>query len=85
MHMKATGVVRKLDQLGRVVIPIGVRRDLGLGRDDPVEIYMEGDSMVLRKYLPACIFCGDTRDVPLRKGRLVCGKCAAGIRKAAKR
>jgi AbrB family transcriptional regulator, transcriptional pleiotropic regulator of transition state genes len=83
--MKATGAIRKLDQLGRIVVPIEVRRGLGLAIRDPVEIFMEDDCIVLKKYLPACIFCGDTQDVSTRKGKLVCGRCLADIKKAAER
>jgi AbrB family transcriptional regulator, transcriptional pleiotropic regulator of transition state genes len=83
--MKATGVVRKLDQLGRIVIPIEVRRGLDLAREDPIEIFVEGDCIVLKKYLPSCIFCSDTQNVSIHKGKLVCNRCIAEMKKAAER
>jgi AbrB family transcriptional regulator, transcriptional pleiotropic regulator of transition state genes len=83
--MKATGVVRKLDQLGRIVIPIEVRRGLDLAREDPIEIFVEEDCIVLKKYLPSCIFCNDTQNVSAQKGKLVCKKCLTELKKAAGR
>ena len=55
--MKSTGVVRKVDELGRIVIPIELRRTLGIGEKDALEIYVDADTIILKKYLPACIFC----------------------------
>ena len=67
--MKSTGIVRKLDELGRVVLPM----DLNI--HDTVEIFVEDDKIILKKYHPACIFCGDARDVTTFKGKLVCVNC----------
>ena len=53
--MKATGIVRKIDELGRIVLPIETRKILGINTKDPVEIYMDNDSIILRKYEPACM------------------------------
>ncbi len=61
--MKATGIVRKLDQLGRIVIPKELRNTFYLKEDDPIEIYVDGNDIILRKYQPACIFCNDSSDV----------------------
>ena len=58
--MKATGIVRKVDELGRIVLPIELRRTLDIAERDPLEIYVDGQSIVLSKYQPACIFCGDS-------------------------
>ena len=66
--MKSTGVVRQLDTLGRVVLPIELRRTMDIGVKDMLEI-------ILKKYHPSCIFCGDARDVVSYKGKLVCQKC----------
>ena len=55
--MKSTGIVRKVDELGRVVLPIELRRTLGIEEKDPLEIYMDGPSIVLRKYQVSCVFC----------------------------
>ena len=56
--MKSTGIVRKVDELGRVVLPIELRRTLDIAEKDALEIYVDSDRIVLRKYEPACIFCG---------------------------
>lgn len=73
--MKSTGIVRKVDELGRIVLPIELRRTLDIAERDPLEIYVEGTSVVLRKYLPACIFCGESRDVINFKDKNVCANC----------
>lgn len=78
--MKSTGMVRKLDELGRIVIPIELRRTMGIEIKDSLEIFVDGDQIVLKKYHPACVFCGDARDVILFKGRLVCVKCQEEIK-----
>lgn len=74
-NMKATGIVRKVDELGRVVIPIELRRTLGISEKDPLEIFTEGDTIILKKYEPACIFCGQARRVSDFKGKNVCPDC----------
>ena len=61
--MKSTGIVRKVDELGRIVLPIELRRTLDISEKDTLEIYVEGSAIVLRKYRPSCIFCDSTRDV----------------------
>lgn len=73
--MKATGIVRKVDELGRIVLPMELRRTLNIGKEDPVEIFVDEESIVLRKYEPACVFCGDAKDVRNIKGKNVCKKC----------
>lgn len=73
--MKSTGIVRKLDELGRVVLPIELRRTMDLNIHDTVEIFVEDDKIILKKYHPACIFCGDARDVTTFKVKLVCVNC----------
>ena len=73
--MKSTGIVRPLDSLGRVVLPIELRRVLGFNCKDPVEIFVDGDYILLKKYQPACIFCDSMEDVKVYKGRNVCAKC----------
>ena len=74
--MKATGVVRKLDNLGRIVLPIELRRTLDIEEKDPLEIFIEDNAIVLKKYQPACIFCGEAKDVFNYKDRYVCPRCA---------
>jgi len=73
--MKSTGVVRKIDDLGRIVIPIELRRTLNLDIKDPVEIYTEGEMIILKKYQPDCIFCGNADNIQVIKGKNVCKKC----------
>ena len=73
--MKSIGVVRQLDSLGRIVIPIELRRTLNLSVKDSVEIFVDGDQIVLKKFNSGCIFCGGTREVITYKGKPVCGKC----------
>ena len=75
MKIKSTGIVRKVDELGRIVLPIDLRRTLDIGEKDAVEIYVEGTSIVLKKYQPSCIFCGDSKKVVDFKGKNVCSKC----------
>ena len=75
MKIKSTGIVRKVDELGRIVLPIELRRTLDIGEKDAVEIYVEGTSIVLKKYQPSCIFCGDSKKVVDFKGKNVCSKC----------
>ena len=78
--MKATGIVRKLDQLGRIVIPKELRTTFDLNEDDPIEIFVEGSDIILRKYQPACIFCSEATDVIQFEGKNVCRKCLAKIK-----
>ena len=73
--MKSTGVVRKVDELGRIVIPVELRRTLDIDVKDALEIYVDGDQVILKKYEPACIFCGDARDVVNYKSKNICEKC----------
>ena len=73
--MKSTGIVRKVDELGRVVIPIELRRTLDIAEKDSLEIYVDSDRIVLRKYEPAYIFCGSMEDTSLFKNKMVCRAC----------
>jgi transcriptional pleiotropic regulator of transition state genes len=80
--MKATGIVRKIDELGRVVLPIELRRTLDLDVKDPLEIFVDDDNtIILKKYEPACIFCGDARNVINYKGKNICTSCIKDIAK----
>lgn len=77
--MKATGIVRKIDHLGRVVLPIELRRVLDIDKDSALEIYVENDSIILRKYEPACIFCKSTQNVKPYLERNICCDCRRQI------
>jgi len=79
--MKATGMVRKVDNLGRIVLPIELRRTLDIDLKDPLEIYVDGDSIILKKYEPACIFCGNAKDVKDIHGKIVCRDCINELKK----
>ncbi|KAF0195600.1 MAG: transcriptional pleiotropic regulator of transition state protein [Bacillota bacterium] len=73
--MKSTGIVRKVDELGRVVIPIELRRTLGIDEKDSLEIYVDGEKIILKKYEPACIFCHSAEQVVNYKGKNICNDC----------
>ena len=73
--MKSTGIVRKVDELGRIVLPIELRRTLDIAVKDSLEIYVDGSTIVLKKYQPACVFCDDASDVVNFKGKNVCSAC----------
>lgn len=73
--LKSTGIVRKVDELGRVVIPIELRRTLGIGEKDALEIYVDGERIVLKKYEPACIFTGEVDETIRYKNKVVSKKC----------
>jgi transcriptional pleiotropic regulator of transition state genes len=73
--MKSTGVVRKVDELGRIVIPIELRRTMGIEEKDALEIYVDSEKIILRKYEPACIFCGNADEVVVYKGKNLCRSC----------
>ena len=79
--MKSTGIVRKVDELGRVVLPIELRRNLNIAEKDSLEIYVDGNSVILKKYEPDCIFCGDARDVISYKGKNICKNCLKELQK----
>lgn len=73
--MKSTGIVRKVDELGRIVLPIELRRTLDIAEKDSLEIYVDEEGIILRKYQPACIFCDNARDIVTYKGKNVCPEC----------
>ena len=73
--MKSTGIVRKVDELGRIVLPIELRITLGIEEKDRIEIFVDGESIILRKYQPACIFCDNAKDIINYKGKNICPDC----------
>lgn len=79
--MKSTGIIRKIDELGRIVLPIEIRHTLGIAQKDPIEIYVEGQNIILKKYQPSCIFCGETENATTFKGKVVCEKCIDALKK----
>ena len=78
--MKSTGVVRKVDELGRIVLPIELRKMMDINVKDAVEIFTDGDSIVLKKYQPACVFCGVAGDVVYFNGKRVCRNCIESLK-----
>ena len=80
--MKATGIVRKVDELGRVVLPIELRRNLDINEKDALEIYVDGNTVILKKYEPDCIFCGNAKDIVNFKGKNICASCLKEMKKA---
>lgn len=81
--MKSTGIVRKIDELGRIVLPIELRRTLGMEIKDPVEIFTEGNMVVLRKYENSCCICGNSEmdGAEMLNDRMICADCIKVIRK----
>ena len=78
--MKATGIVRRIDDLGRVVIPKEIRRTMRIREGDPLEIFLDGDHIVLQKYQPACTFCQSSDNIVYFQGKRVCAACLAKIK-----
>ena len=77
--MKATGIIRKVDELGRVVIPIELRNKFNISERDPIEIYVDGNSIILKKYESNCVFCGKTKGLTEYKGKNICSLCLKKI------
>ena len=73
--MKSTGIIRRLDELGRIVIPKEMRDKLDISVGTPLEIHVEGDTIVIRKDIDTCVFCGDSTDITEFKGKNICAAC----------
>ncbi len=78
--MKSTGIIRKIDELGRIVLPIELRRKMDISEKDSLEIYVDGDTVILKKYEPACIFCGESKNVISYKDKNVCANCVQELK-----
>jgi len=78
-RMKSTGIVRKVDELGRIVLPIELRRTLDIAERDSLEIFVDGPSIVLRKYQPSCVFCDSAKNVINFKGKNICPACIKAL------
>ena len=78
--MKATGIVRKVDPLGRIVLPKSLRTTLKMDVDDPVEVYMEGECIYLKRFEPVCTFCGSTGKLTAFKDKSICKKCLDAVK-----
>ena len=79
MTMTSTGIVRRIDSVGRFVLPIELRRTLQIEDNDSLEVFVEDNSIILKKYQPACIFCGNARDVSSYKCKNICADCRAAV------
>lgn len=79
--MTSTGIVRRIDSVGRFVLPIELRRTLDIDDNDSLEIFVEDNTIILKKYQPACIFCNNARDVSTYKGKNICVDCLRDIAK----
>jgi AbrB family transcriptional regulator, transcriptional pleiotropic regulator of transition state genes len=73
--MKPAGIVRKLDQLGRIVLPKSLRKRYQMNEGDPIEVLVQGEHIILERYRPKCIFCLSTNQVIHFKDKYVCGSC----------
>ena len=78
--MKSTGIIRKVDELGRVVIPIEIRNQFEIAEKDSIEIYVDGSSIILKKYERSCLFCGNTKKLIQFNDKLICDKCLNKIK-----
>ncbi len=81
--MKSTGIVRKVDDLGRVVLPKELRDTFDIATRDPIEIFTEGDKIIFRKYQSACIFCGEVSGTFNYRGKIICPHCAKDLAETA--
>ena len=79
--MKSTGIVRKVDDLGRIVLPKELRKVLNIDERDPLEIFVDGNYIMLQKYEPSCIFCGNAEKVISYKGKNICQSCMGELKK----
>lgn len=79
--MKSTGIIRKVDELGRIVLPIELRRTLDIAERDELEIYLENDRIILQKFEPSCIFCGSSHRLVTYQGKNVCQECIHNMNK----
>ncbi len=77
--MQATGIVRRVDDLGRIVLPKELRETMNIEEKDPVEIYVEGEKVILKKYQAGCQFCGDSENLISVEDRKVCRECVSEL------
>ena len=79
--MKSTGIVRRVDELGRIVLPIEMRRTLDIAERDSLEIYVDGSSVILKKYAPSCVFCNEDTGIHTFRGKNICANCLSELRR----
>ena len=78
--MKDTGIVRNIDEMGRLVLPKEMRRKMDIESGDEIEFFAENDRIILRKFQPACLFCGGDASLVEYKGKRLCAKCVGEIK-----
>ena len=78
--MKSTGFVKKIDELGRILIPKELRSSMELDTKDALEMFVDGDRIVLQKYQPACIFCSNADNIVFFEGRRICASCLSKLK-----
>lgn len=83
--MKKTGITRNLDNLGRIVIPIEIRNKFDIKEKDPIEIFVDGQNIILKKYEPSCVFCGKTSNLLMYKDKLICKNCSKKLDELSKK
>ena len=76
---KNAGIIRRVDELGRVVIPIEIRNKFDIVEKDPLEVYVDGNAIILKKYEPNCLFCGKNKELAVFSDKLICDKCISKI------
>lgn len=79
--MKSTGILRSVDELGRIVLPKSMRQNLEITERDQLEIYTEGDRIILRKHQPSCVFCEAGENVVFFNGKRVCSSCLEELKR----
>lgn len=82
--IKSTGIVRRIDDLGRIVIPIELRKTMGIKKQDPIEIFVEGNNIIFTKYTSGCMFCKELSDTFEYEGKTLCRTCYKKMKKEAK-
>ena len=78
--VKSTGIVRSVDELGRIVIPKEMRTKMNISSSDPIEIYVDGDKIILKKYENSCLFCGGSDSLTEFKGKMICSSCVGALK-----
>ena len=79
--MKSTGIIRKVDELGRIVLPKEMRTTFDIKERDPIEIFVDGDNIILKKYNPTCVFCGNSENIYIYSGKNICKNCLDDLKK----
>ena len=78
--MKSTGVIRRIDELGRIVIPMEIRNQFDISVRDSLEIFVDESNIIIKKVEESCIFCGNTKDLIKFKGKLICKNCTSSFK-----